>query len=84
MLSTIRRSELRRPVSASTMPLMSTEPSADDIAWCQAFLAEAKRLGEYEDGGDLWEFMHQLAADPELRRLPGSKAAQRFLKVPED
>lgn len=61
---------------------MAAEPSDDDIAWCQAFLAEAKRLGEYEAGGTLWEFMDQLAADPELRPLPPADAARKFFNSP--
>ncbi len=57
---------------------MSTEPSADDIAWCQAFLAEAQRRDLYEPGGELWEFMPQLMRDPALRGLPAAEAFERW------
>lgn len=48
---------------------MSTEPPADDIAWSQAFLAEAQRRCIYGQVDELREFLPQIASDPALRTL---------------
>ncbi len=53
-----------------------TDPTDADVAWCQAFLVEAERVGAWHD--ELWEELAILVRDPVLRALPPAAAVEHW------